>query len=215
MSTTNVETEATSQETTSEKATSQDATANEMTQSPLQAAEDTLRAAQAALDDAVATGTSADVITAQDMVDRAQAQVDTLRTGAIEADNQAYAATLADDLEQAAAAEEHPMLYSNSADWLAGYLLPMWRRGPEAKWCRTWWLHAEAYTRIEALWRSWEALRYEGPLGITTWLLHHADPMMRELTNPTGPFRHCHPKTGEHNEQPAWTADPPPPGIFD
>lgn len=204
MSTTNEETEATGQDQTAKE---------EETGSPLQAAEHALHAAQEALDEAVKDGSSADVLAAQDRVDQARAQVDTLRAGTIEADNQAYAATVADDLQQAAA-EEHPMLYTNSADWLTGYLLPMWRRGPEARWCRKWWLHAEAYTRIEALWRSWETLRYEGPLGITTWLLHHADPMMRELTNPTGPFRHCHPKTGEHNEQPAWTVDPPPPGIF-
>ncbi|QGF23125.1 DUF4913 domain-containing protein [Raineyella fluvialis] len=200
----------TSQETTSEKATSQDAAANEMTQSPLQAAEEALRAARAALDDAVANGSSADVLTAQDVVDRAQAQVDALRTGAIEADNAAYSATVADDLEQATA-DEHPMLYSNSADWLVGYMLPMWRRGPEARWCTKWWLHAEAYTRIEALWRTWEALRYEGPHGIATWLLTYADPLMRELTTPTGPVRKCHPLTGEHDQLPAWTAEPPPP----
>ncbi|WP_092612629.1 DUF4913 domain-containing protein [Raineyella antarctica] len=72
----------------------------------------------------------------------------------------------------------------------------------------------EAYTRIEALWRTWEALRYQGPHGIATWLLTYADPLMRELTSTTGPFRKCHPLTGEHNQLPPWTAEPPPPGIF-
>lgn len=188
-------------------------TSDETTRAPLQAAEDALRAAREILDAAIATGSSADVLAAQDRVDQAQAQVDTLRAGAIEADTESYATTVSADLEQAAA-DEHPMLYSNSADWLVGYLLPMWRRGPEAKWCRKWWLHAEAYSRIEALWRAWEALRYEGPLGITTWFLTYADPMMRELTSSSGPFRLCHPKTGEHDQLPAWTAEPPPPDIF-
>lgn len=184
-----------------------------LTDTPLAVAEDALRAAQANLDEAVKDGSSADVLTAQDVVDRAQAEVDTLRTTAIEADTEAYATTVADDLEQAAD-DEHPMLYANSADWLAGYLLPMWRRGPEARWCTKWWLHAEAYTRIEALWRAWEALRYEGPLGIATWLLNFCDPLMRELTSPSGPFRKCHPITGEHDQLPAWTVEPPPEGIF-
>ena len=186
----------------SDPTTGQEAAADETTQSPLQTAEQALATAREALDDAVATGTSADVLAAQDVVDRAQAQVDTLRTGAIQADTKAYAATVADDLEQAQAADEHPMLYTNSAEWLAGYLLPMWRRGPEAKWCRKWWLHAEAYTRIEALWRTWEALRYEGPHGIATWLLTYADPLMHQLTHPTGPFRKCHPLTSEHDQLP-------------
>lgn len=199
--------------TTSDHTTSDEATSEEATRSPLQEAEEALRAAREALEAAVTSGSSADVLVAQDRVDQAQGEVDTLRAGAIEADNESYATTVTDDLEQAAA-DEHPMLYDNSAEWLQGYLLPMWRRGPEAKWCRKWWLHAEAYSRIEALWRAWEALRYEGPLGIATWFLNYCDPLMRELTSPSGPFRKCHPLTGEHDELPAWTVEPPPPGIF-
>ncbi|SDB94921.1 protein of unknown function [Raineyella antarctica] len=203
-----------SETTTNDQTTSDEAASQEATGSPLQAAEQELRAAQAVLDGAIATGSSADVLAAQDALDRAQGKVDALRAGAIEADAEAYATTVTDDLEQAAAADDRPMLYATSADWLTGYLLPMWRRGPEARWCTKWWLHAEAYTRIEALWRTWEALRYEGPLGIATWLLTYADPLMHQLTAPTGPFRKCHPITGEHDQLPPWTVEPPPEGIF-
>lgn len=198
----------------SDHTTGDPTTSDEATRSPLQAAEDTLRAAQETLDAAVTNGASADVLAAQDALDRAQNEVEQIRSSAIKADAAAYTTTVTADLEQAQAADEHPMLYDNSAEWLQGYLLPMWRRGPEARWCRTWWLHAEAYTRIEALWRTWEALRYEGPLCIATWLLTYADPMMRELTSTTGPFRKCHPITGEHDELPPWIVEPPPPGIL-
>lgn len=116
---------------------------------------------------------------------------------------------------QAASTDDRPRLYANSAEWLEGYLLPMWRRGPEAGWCRKWWLHGETNSRIEALWLAWEALRYEGPLGIATWFLNYADPMMREPTSPSGMFRHCPPQDRRTRRAAMWTVEPPPPGIFD
>ena len=54
-------------------------------------------------------------------------------------------------------------LYGNVADWLHDYLLPNYRRRQlHARWCRRWWEHAEAISRLEAIWQAWEATRYDG-----------------------------------------------------
>lgn len=69
-----------------------------------------------------------------------------------------------------------------------------------AKWCPDWWKHAAALYRIEALWRSHEYHRHEGLTGIANWLTSHADPIMRTLMDPDGPFTFCHAIKGhQHN----------------
>lgn len=62
--------------------------------------------------------------------------------------------------------------------------------GPQAefRWAATWWEHAEAISRLEAVWRSWEHLRQDPALGMSTWWLNHADPHMHALLSPNGPF---------------------------
>jgi hypothetical protein len=36
---------------------------------------------------------------------------------------------------------------------------------PLVRWCPTWWDHAEAIYRLEALWRTWELYRLEPRMG--------------------------------------------------
>jgi hypothetical protein len=56
---------------------------------------------------------------------------------------------------------EREPLYPNVADWLHHYLLPNYRRRLlHTRWCRRWWEHAEAISRLEAIWQAWEAMRY-------------------------------------------------------
>ena len=62
---------------------------------------------------------------------------------------------------------------------------------PTLRWCASWWDHAEAIYRLEALWRTWELYRLEPRLGIASWLRDYLDPQLRELTSPTGPFAQC------------------------
>lgn len=59
-------------------------------------------------------------------------------------------------------------------------------------WCPSWFWHAQALTRLDAVWRAWEHLRHDPALGISSWWTHHVDPHMRALMDPvTGPFARC------------------------
>ena len=51
--------------------------------------------------------------------------------------------------------------------WVQYHFAPMYSRnvGNKWRWCRQWWKHAEAISRLEALWRSWEAARLN-PVGM-------------------------------------------------
>jgi len=51
-------------------------------------------------------------------------------------------------------------VYSSVERWVTSHFLPMFRRplGGEYRWCAQWWRHAEAITRLTALWHTWEAL---------------------------------------------------------
>lgn len=79
-------------------------------------------------------------------------------------------------------------------------------------WCPEWYRHAEALSRLDSLWRAWEALRWDGGLGMSNWWLHHVDPHMRALLDPvTGPFVNCGDGHGTHEPLPVMQ---PPEGIF-
>src|SRR3954463_7458930 len=47
-----------------------------------------------------------------------------------------------------------------------------------------WWRRPEAVIRLEAVWRSFEALRQAPATGISVWLRDHADVHMAQLTSP-------------------------------
>ncbi|GGJ26140.1 DUF4913 domain-containing protein [Streptomyces brasiliensis] len=79
-------------------------------------------------------------------------------------------------------------------------------------WCPEWYRHAEALARLDAVWRAWEALRWDPGLGMSNWWLHHADPHVRALTDPvTGPFARCVAGHQDHEPLPIAT---PPEGLF-
>ena len=89
--------------------------------------------------------------------------------------------------------------YETLDEWVNDYFLPTFKRpiGGEIRWCNQWQQHAEAITRLEALWRSWEHLRLDPALGMATWLTNHLDPQLAALHGRSGtfaqcqPFRHC------------------------
>jgi hypothetical protein len=85
--------------------------------------------------------------------------------------------------------------YATLRDWVDGYFRPTFPRpvGGEIRWCTRWPDHAEALTRLEALWRSWEALRLDPNLGIATWLTTYLDPLHTVLLSRAGPFASCTP----------------------
>jgi len=102
-------------------------------------------------------------------------------------------------------------VYGSVQEWVTGQFLPMFRRplGGEYRWCRQWWQHAEAITRLTALWHSWEALRLEPGTGIAIWLRDHLDHQLPVLLGRAGPFAQC--SEEEHIEpRQARTEDAPP-----
>jgi hypothetical protein len=101
-------------------------------------------------------------------------------------------------------------LYGSLLEFVTDAFTPVYCRvpSPTLRWCASWWDHAEAIYRLEALWRSWELYRLEPRLGIASWLRDYLDPQLRELTSPTGPFASC---TDERHAPatPLRTAPPP------
>lgn len=106
-------------------------------------------------------------------------------------------------------------VYGSVEEWVTGQFLPMFRRplGGEYRWCREWWQHAEAITRLTALWNSWEALRLEPGTGIAVWLRDHLDHQLTVLLGRAGPFAQC--SEDEHIELREARADLAPPGWWD
>ena len=92
-------------------------------------------------------------------------------------------------------AEEEPTapFFGSLLEFVVEHFGPVYARNtsPTVRWCASWWDHAEAIYRLEALWRTWELYRLEPRLGIASWLRDYLDPQLRELTNPTGPFASC------------------------
>jgi Domain of unknown function (DUF4913) len=84
-------------------------------------------------------------------------------------------------------------LYGSAEDWVTSFFLPIFRRplGGEYRWCREWWQHAEAITRLTALWHSWEALRLQPGTGMASWLRDHLDHQLPVLMGRSGPFAQC------------------------
>ena len=83
--------------------------------------------------------------------------------------------------------------FGSLLEFVVEHFGPVYARNtsPTVRWCASWWDHAEAIYRLEALWRSWELYRLEPRLGIASWLREFLDPQLRELTSPTGPFASC------------------------
>lgn len=114
--------------------------------------------------------------------------------------------------------DETPPLYFPDVEVFVRELLaPTYRRsldGRHRTWCPQWWRHAEAITRLEALWRAWEHLRLEPALGISVWLRDHADPHMATLLDSDGPFKGCSPEKGHGTRLPSLPCEDPPLGLF-
>ncbi|GAB7192822.1 hypothetical protein NUM3379_35310 [Kineococcus sp. NUM-3379] len=89
--------------------------------------------------------------------------------------------------------EEFEPFYPSVVAWVEGYFAPMYARalGPNTRWCARWWDHAEAHSRLDALWRSWETLRLDPFMGMATWYRDHLDSQLGALLNPAGPFAQC------------------------
>jgi len=106
-------------------------------------------------------------------------------------------------------------VYHSVEEWVTSHFLPMFRRplGGEYRWCAQWWRHAEAITRLTALWHTWEALRLQPGTGMATWLRDHLDHQLPVLLGRAGPFAMC--SEDEHIDPRRATTEQPPPGWWD
>lgn len=115
--------------------------------------------------------------------------IEELHSQAAEAAQQAVDDELA-QLEESDDAE--PQLYFGSVDeFVRDYLVTAYRRrvdGQRTLWAADWWNYDEAVIRLEALWRSWEALRLDPATGMSVWWRDHADHHMNVLLSSDGPF---------------------------
>ncbi|GAA3932747.1 hypothetical protein GCM10023085_12650 [Actinomadura viridis] len=104
--------------------------------------------------------------------------------------------------------------FHDPEEFFVEFLSPMYRRriGGQFRWCAKWWCHAEAAIRITAMWETWEHFRYEGVLGMSTWLTQHAGPHMDVLLSPDGPFTACSPDY--HDQQASLPYDLAPEGLW-
>jgi hypothetical protein len=84
---------------------------------------------------------------------------------------------------------------SSLEDWVTTVFCPTFvrRSTPTFRWCSEWWRHSEAISRLEALWRTWEALRLDPLFGMGTWYRDHLDHQLATLTAAAGPFADCDP----------------------
>jgi len=148
------------------------------------------------------------VIAAQEAIYRAERARDATehRLAALEA-----AIAAAGDADEAATP-----VFASVAVFVEQYVLPNWRHlaSRTNRWCRGWWLHEEAVTRLEALWEAFEALRREPAPALSTWIRDHLDHHMAMLTREDGPFAQCN-AGGEHQAQPLLPVTEPPPGLFE
>ncbi|WP_311380826.1 DUF4913 domain-containing protein [Arthrobacter sp. ISL-28] len=99
--------------------------------------------------------------------------------------------------QRAASSREEPQIpepelfYPDLASFVQDQLAPTSSRnmnGTSTTWCPTWWRHAEAISRLEALWRAWEFLRLDPSTGMSVWWRDHADHHMGVLLSADGHF---------------------------
>ena len=106
--------------------------------------------------------------------------------------------------------------YATLEDFVRELLAPMYRRtldGTDRSWCPEWWRHAEAISRLDALWRAWEHLRLDPYTGMSVWFRDHADHHMAVLLDSEGPFKRCSPLKG-HRALDELPLEPAPEGLF-
>lgn len=117
-----------------------------------------------------------------------------------------------DEVSSERAAE---LFYGNVNEFVTDrliYFVPSPGAASGRVWCPEWYRHAEALSRLDSVWRAWEALRWDAGLGMSNWWLHHLDPHMRAILDPvTGPFVNC--GDGHQGIEPLSVLEPPE-GLF-
>ncbi|MEU1627744.1 DUF4913 domain-containing protein [Streptomyces sp. NPDC020096] len=90
-------------------------------------------------------------------------------------------------------------VYPDLATWVEEHLSKLIQRrlGGSLTWCTEWYRHAEAVSRLNAMWQEWEAAVAEATM--SNWWLYHCDPHLSVLmSKDAGPFMAC--KPGDHRK---------------
>jgi len=99
--------------------------------------------------------------------------------------------------------------YSSPGEFVGKYLSHIYAQQvtdtTTALWCPEWWEHPQAVLRLGLLHRTYETAILRGSEALSLWQLVHADPHMRQLFSPTGPFRYC---SARHGHKPLITPLP-------
>ena len=97
-------------------------------------------------------------------------------------------------------------------EFVDDHLVVLYARHVEAKpgrlWCPRWFDHAEAVSRLEALWRAYESLRLDPATGMSVWWRDHADHHMAVLMSADGPFEGCSADKGHRRPPPPLPTEP-------
>ncbi|NUU21319.1 MAG: DUF4913 domain-containing protein [Streptomycetaceae bacterium] len=87
-----------------------------------------------------------------------------------------------------------PLAYESLEEFVVLYVAAVFQTDPESDvhaWCPYWWKHAEAVTRLAAMWHAYERYHHR-PAEMSTWLLRYADPALDLVRDPVhGPFAGC------------------------
>lgn len=99
-------------------------------------------------------------------------------------------------------ADEPPdPFFASVYEFVEEHLVQVYARNvnkPSRRWCKQWWAHKEAVSRLEALWRAYEQMRTDPGSAMSSWWLDHADRQMAVLLDPEGPFDGCSAEFDRH-----------------
>lgn len=123
-----------------------------------------------------------------------------------------------DDPEPKTEPAEPELVFGSVEAFVRDKLAPTYMRevtdSPNRSWCPQWWRHAEATSRLEALWRTWEHLRLDPRTGMSVWWRDHADHHMEKLFTSDGPFKNCSVRHGHKDLLQPLPTTPAPPAMF-
>lgn len=134
----------------------------------------------------------------------------------VEAEKQAIREAIAAGLLADAEAPPQPR-FATVDLFVERFVLPNWVHryvSKSVRWCDHWWEHAEAITRLEAIWEAFEVMRLQPAPSFSTWLRDHFDVHMRTLTDPDGAFHECDWKEVVHRTPDPWSTTAVPEGMF-
>lgn len=116
--------------------------------------------------------------------------------------------------EMSDAAGDRELAYPHAEAWVQEWLLPHYRRNPQQRrWDPQWWRYEEISTVLEALWETWEHMRWEGATGMIVFFRDYFWPTMDVITSPDGPLWSFNAERRQ-NVPNAWPVEPAPEGYF-